>query len=146
VSDASKSEGSPKRKRQAKHTHKTKKSETTNHTKKEQRLCEILILSEEEVTSVHVISFKRIREFFSSHRDAEGSLTVWYKVTKKANWQNLAELKSTYPSADLVGRYVVFNIGGNKYRLIVGINYRNQTVFVKAVMTHEEYDLGKWKG
>ena len=94
---------------------------------------------------MHVISFRRIREFFSNHRDAEGSLTAWYKVTKKANWQNLAELKSTYPSADLVGRYVVFNIGGNKYRLIARIVYRSRTIFVVAVMTHEEYDLGKWK-
>jgi mRNA interferase HigB len=94
---------------------------------------------------MHVISFKRIREFFSGHRDAETSLTAWYRVTKKANWQNLAELKQTYPSADLVGRYVLFNIGGNKYRLIARIVYRSQTVFVVAVMTHEEYDLGKWK-
>ena len=94
---------------------------------------------------MHVISFKRIREFFSTHRDAESSLIGWYKTTKKANWQNLAELKQTYPPADLVGRYVVFNIRGNKYRLISRIVYRSQTVFVVAVMTHEEYDLGKWK-
>jgi mRNA interferase HigB len=94
---------------------------------------------------MHVISYKRIREFFSAHRDAESSLTAWYKTTKKANWQNLAEVKSVYPSADLVQRYVVFNIGGNKYRLIARIVYRSQTIFVVAVMTHEEYDLGKWK-
>ncbi len=94
---------------------------------------------------MHVISFKRIREFFSTHRDAEGSLTAWYKTTKRANWQNLSELKLVYPSADLVGRYTVFNIGGNKYRLIVRIVYRSQTLFVAAIMTHEEYDLGKWK-
>jgi mRNA interferase HigB len=94
---------------------------------------------------MHVISFKRIREFFSTQRDAESSLTAWYKTTKSANWQNLAELKSVYPSADLVGRYVVFNISGNKYRLISRIVYRSQTIFVVGVMTHHEYDLGKWK-
>lgn len=94
---------------------------------------------------MHVISFKRIREFFSSRRDSESPLTAWYKITQRASWQNLSELKSTYPSADLVGRYVVFNIGGNKYRLITRIVYRSQTVFVIRVMTHEEYDLGKWK-
>jgi len=70
---------------------------------------------------------------------------AWYKTAKKANWQNLAELKAVYPSADLVGRYMVFNIGGNKYRLIARIVYRSQTLFVVAVMTHEGYDLGKWK-
>lgn len=94
---------------------------------------------------MHVISFRRIRQFFSTHRDAESSLTAWYKTTRKANWQNLAELKQVYPSADLVGRYTVFNIKGNKYRLIARIVYRSQTLFVVAVMTHEEYDLGKWK-
>ena len=94
---------------------------------------------------MNVISFKRIREFSSTHRDSESSLTAWYKTANKANWQNLAELKAVYPSADLVGRYVVFNIGGNKYRLIARIVYRSQTLFVVAVMTHEEYDLGKWK-
>jgi mRNA interferase HigB len=94
---------------------------------------------------MNVISFKRIREFSLTHRDSESALTAWYRTTKKANWQNLAELKQVYPSADLVGRYVVFNIGGNKYRLIARIVYRSQTIFVVAVMTHEEYDLGKWK-
>jgi mRNA interferase HigB len=94
---------------------------------------------------MHVISFRRIREFFSAHRDAESALTAWYKTTKKSNWQNLAELKQIYPSADLVGRYVVFNIRGNKYRLITRVVYRSQTVFVVGVLTHEEYDLEKWK-
>lgn len=94
---------------------------------------------------MHVISFKRIREFFLAHRDAEGSLMSWYKTAKKADWQNLAEVKQVYPTADLVGRYTVFNIGGNKFRLIARIVYRSQTLFVLAVMTHEEYDLGKWK-
>jgi mRNA interferase HigB len=94
---------------------------------------------------MHVISFRRIRGFFSAHRDSKSPLTAWYRIVKKANWQNLSEVRSVYPSADLVGRYVVFNIGGNKYRLVARIVYRSQTVFVVAVMTHEEYDLGKWK-
>ncbi len=70
---------------------------------------------------------------------------AWHKTVKKANWENLAELKLVYPSADLVGRPTVFNIRGNKYRLIARAVYRSQTIFVVAVMTHEEYDLGKWK-
>ena len=94
---------------------------------------------------MNVISLKRILGFSSSHRDADASLRAWYKTAKKANWRNLAELKLTYPSADLVGRHTVFNISGNKYRLIARIVYRSQTLFVVAIMTHEEYDLGKWK-
>lgn len=94
---------------------------------------------------MNVISYKRIRQFSSTYRDAEIPLRAWFTTAKKANWQILSELKQVYPSADLVGRYTVFNIKGNKYRLIARIVYRSQTLFVVAVMTHEEYDLGKWK-
>jgi mRNA interferase HigB len=94
---------------------------------------------------MNAISFKRIREFSSTHRDAEVSLRAWYATAKKSNWRNLAELKMTYPSADIVGRYTVFNIKGNKYRLIARIVYRSQTIFIVVVLSHEEYDLGKWK-
>lgn len=94
---------------------------------------------------MHIISLKKIREFSSIHRDAAVSLRAWYSTNKKSPWQNLAQLKQTYPSADLVGRYTVFNVGGNKYRLIARIVYRSQTVFIVAILTHEEYDLVKWK-
>lgn len=94
---------------------------------------------------MHVISLKRLREFFSTRSDAESSLMSWYKTAKKADWKNLAEVKQVYPAADLVGRHTVFNISGNKYRLVARIVYRSRTLFVVAVMTHEEYDLGKWK-
>jgi mRNA interferase HigB len=94
---------------------------------------------------MHVISYKRIREFFSIHRDSRSPLAAWFKIANKASWQNFAELREVYPSADLVGRYTVFNIAGNKYRLISRIVYRSQTLFIVAIMTHEEYDLGKWK-
>ena len=94
---------------------------------------------------MNVISYKRIREFSSRHRNAEASLRAWYEIAKKADWQNLAELKQVYPTADLVGRYTVFNIKGNRYRLIARIVYRSQTLFIVAILTHEEYDLGKWK-
>jgi mRNA interferase HigB len=101
---------------------------------------------EQEVTSeVNVISFRRIREFTSAHRDATTSLKAWFTTVKKSRWQNLVELKQVYPTADLVGRYTVFNIKGNKYRLISRIVYRTQTVFIVVILTHEEYDLGKWK-
>jgi len=94
---------------------------------------------------MHVISLKRIREFVSIRRDAKSALDAWFKIANKASWQNLAELRQVYPSADLVGRYTVFNIAGNKYRLIARIVYRSQTIFIVRIMTHEEYDLGKWK-
>ncbi len=94
---------------------------------------------------MHVVSFKRIKEFSSTHPDSEGSLRAWYSTTKRSGWQKLAQLKQTYLSADSVGRYTVFNVRGNKYSLIARIIYRSQTVFVVGILTHEEYDLGKWK-
>ena len=94
---------------------------------------------------MNTISFKRIREFTSNHKDAGAALKAWYTTVKKCSWSNLAELRQVYPSADLVGRYTVFDIRGNKYRLISRIVYRTQTVFIVAIMTHEEYELGKWK-
>jgi mRNA interferase HigB len=94
---------------------------------------------------VNVISLRRIREFSLLHRDAETPLRAWYTTTRSCNWQSFVELREVYPSADLVGRYTVFNIKGNKYRLIARVVYRSQTVFIIAIMTHDEYDLGKWK-
>jgi mRNA interferase HigB len=79
------------------------------------------------------------------HPDSKSSLSAWYKTAKKASWQNLAQLKAVYHSADLVGRYTVFNIKGNHYRLIARIIYRSQTLFIREVLTHKDYDLGKWK-
>lgn len=93
---------------------------------------------------MNTISFKRIREFSSNHKDAVAALKAWYATVSKASWSNLAELRQVYPTADLVGRYTVFNIR-DKYRLISRIVYRTQTVFIVAIMTHEEYDRGKWK-
>jgi len=72
-------------------------------------------------------------------------LASWYLVTKKAAWASLPEVKALFPSADLVGRRTVFNIGGNKYRLIARIDHRRQQVFILDILTHKEYDKGNWK-
>jgi mRNA interferase HigB len=66
-------------------------------------------------------------------------------VVRKANWKNPSELKQVYRNADLVGRRTVFNIAGNKYRLIARVNYQSQMVFVLYLLTHAEYDKGAWK-
>ncbi len=94
---------------------------------------------------MNVISRQRILEFIKEHRDAESSLTAWFKAAKKARWEHLANLKEDYPSADLVGDLTVFNIKGNDYRLIAYINYQYKQVLIKTILTHQEYDKGKWK-
>lgn len=94
---------------------------------------------------MHVISRKKLVEFSAIHADAETALDTWYRATKTANWHNLVEVKEVFPSADLFGVFTVFNIKGNRYRLIAEINYRSGTVFVRHILTHSNYDKGSWK-
>jgi mRNA interferase HigB len=94
---------------------------------------------------MHIISRKSLLLFSTIHADAEAPLDTWYRATKTAQWRNLTELKLIFPSADLVGPYTVFNIKGNHYRLIAEINYRSGTVFVRHILTHADYNKGKWK-
>ena len=90
---------------------------------------------------MHVISRKALREFWAGHADSEAALQAWFHEASTADWKNSAELKSKYGGASLINsERVVFNICGNKYRLIARINYMNQTVFIRFVGTHKEYD------
>jgi len=92
---------------------------------------------------MHVISRKTLKEFYEQpdHRDAEGLLKAWFHEAKRADWKTTADIKALYRSADILkNNRVVFNIGGNKYRLVVKINYPTKTVFVRFIGTHKEYD------
>ena len=92
---------------------------------------------------MNVISYRKIRNFILEHSDSDAALNAWYATARSARWQNLAEVQQRYLHADLVGRYTVFNISHNKYRLIARIVYRSQTIFIIDILTHEEYD--DWK-
>ena len=99
---------------------------------------------------VRVISLKRLREFWQRHADAEQPLRAWYKVVAGAAWKSLRDVRLTYPHADAVetpsgGTLTVFNVGGNRYRLIARIRYDYQLVNIRMVLTHAEYSKGKWK-
>jgi mRNA interferase HigB len=94
---------------------------------------------------MNTISLKKIREFVELHPDSKSSLTAWYKMAKKARWRSLAAVRELYPHADLVGKYTIFNIRGNHYRLIAEINYQYQQILIREILTHEEYDNDKWK-
>lgn len=83
--------------------------------------------------------------FIQQHADSQSSLRATLKVFEDAMWRSIVEVKQTYPHADAVGKCTVFNIKGNKYRLITKIDYRAQTVRIKRVLTHAEYDKEKWK-
>ena len=68
-----------------------------------------------------------------------------YKQAKTNDFKSFAELRKTFGSADKVGNLTVFNIGGNKVRLIAAIHYNRRIIYIRAVLTHQEYDEGKWK-
>ncbi len=88
-------------------------------------------------------------EFWKIHADAEAPLKTWFKAASRGSFGNLAELKQTFKSVDYVsaGRkgFYVFNIGGNKCRLIAVIHFNAQKLFIRHVLTHAQYDKGEWK-
>jgi mRNA interferase HigB len=99
---------------------------------------------------VRVISLKLLRTFWDLHPDSEEALRSWYRVALGAAWRSLQDVRRTYPHADGIGirsgdTLTVFNICGNKYRLVVRIRYDYQLVNVRHVLTHAQYDQGKWK-
>lgn len=85
---------------------------------------------------MHMVSKRLLREFWQESKDAEIPLINWFRLANKAVWQSLAEVRESFPHPDLVGTCTVFNIGGNKYRLITYINYRIQKVYALHVLTH----------
>ncbi len=90
---------------------------------------------------MNVISRKALIDFYNIHNDAREPLETWYRVCKKADWKNFNEVRLAYPSADWVGDdRAVFNIKGNKYRLVVRINFRYKSIQIKWIGTHAEYD------
>jgi len=94
---------------------------------------------------MHIISRSTLLSFWQKHLNAQPALQGWYEQTKQARWQNFAELRLVFPSADQVKNLTVFNIGGNNYRLIAFVDYTYSKVFIRCVLTHSEYDKGKWE-
>lgn len=94
---------------------------------------------------MRIISRKALRDYWEVHPIAEEVLNDWFRKMKLISPQNLAELKRTFPSADIFGNCVVFNIGGNNYRVITHVNFRRNEVFIRYVLSHAAYDKDKWK-
>ncbi len=76
---------------------------------------------------------------------ARAPLDFWYRVTRRAGWASFPEVRAAFRSADLVAPYVVFDIGGNKFRLIAEIDFSRKVLFVRSILTHREYEKGAWK-
>jgi mRNA interferase HigB len=94
---------------------------------------------------MHIITRQRLLEYGEKHPETESALEHWYRVMKRTDFGSFADLREVFPHADQVGKLIVFNIGGNKTRLITAIHFNTGRVFIRAVLTHAEYDKGKWK-
>jgi mRNA interferase HigB len=84
--------------------------------------------------------------FVAKHPNSASALDAWYRIMKAGSFQNLAELRATFPSADFIKDTIyVFNIGGNMARLVASIHFNRQMLYIRAILTHAEYDKDKWK-
>jgi len=94
---------------------------------------------------VHVITRKRLNDFAAKHPHSAEALERWHRIVKRTDFTDFANLRATFPSADQVGGKTVFNIGGNKYRLIAAIHYNRRKIYIRQVLTHAEYNRNSWK-
>jgi len=94
---------------------------------------------------MRVITNRRLLEFSAIHHDASGPLQAWRKTMEAADPGSFAELREVFRSVDKVGELHIFNIAGNKYRLITFLHFDRQLCYIKQVLTHTEYDKGAWR-
>jgi mRNA interferase HigB len=94
---------------------------------------------------MHVITRKRLNDFADRYPETQNALATWYGLMKRGDFHSFVHLRETFSSADLVGKLTAFNIGGNKVRLIAALHYNRKKVYLRAVLTHAEYDTGAWK-
>ena len=89
---------------------------------------------------MEIINISELHQFTRKHSNARKPLSNWADLTLKANWENFLQLRGTFRSADYVKDLVIFDIGGNNYRLVASVDYRAQYVYILEIMTHADYD------
>jgi mRNA interferase HigB len=94
---------------------------------------------------MRVFSRRKLREFWTAHPRARSPLDQWYKAARQAEWKSFDDVRATHGHADRYAKFVIFDIGGNKYRLIVAIHYNTGRVYVRHVLTHADYTRGGWR-
>ena len=94
---------------------------------------------------MRIISHRKILEFGIRHPESRSPLESWYMIIKNTDFSTLVDLKRTFPAVDYVAGLYVFNIGGNKYRLIAAIHFNTGMIYIRSILTHSEYDKNKWK-
>jgi len=94
---------------------------------------------------LHTISKRPLITFWTKHPTAKAPLEAWYKTVENSNFADFNELRKTFSTADYVRPLTVFNISGNRFRLIAAIHYNTHKIYIRNILTHAEYTLGKWK-
>lgn len=94
---------------------------------------------------MRIISKRRLQEFWERNPESEKALLSWYGIVKKVDWKNFSEVRETFRYADVYRDCVIFDIGGNKFRLITKIRYQKKRIYIRFVLTHTEYDKDSWK-
>jgi mRNA interferase HigB len=94
---------------------------------------------------MRIISEKRLREFWQQHPEAENEMREWIKMVRLADWNNFSDVRKTFNHADIYGGCTIFDVGGNKYRIIAKIAYGFKIVYIRFVLTHREYNEKKWQ-
>ncbi len=90
---------------------------------------------------MNIVSHKTLRDFYQKHPAARSSVEAWYRVARRSRWASPQDVKRDFNSVDFVAdSRAIFNIGGNNYRLVVRISYQRQSMMVKFIGTHKEYD------
>lgn len=98
-----------------------------------------------------IVGKLKLQEFWQEdkHKRARIPLERWVQITEKTGWHTFGQIKQTFGRCSVVRennrKFVVFDIGGNKYRLVTTVNYQGQIVVIEVMLTHPEYDRGKWK-
>ena len=94
---------------------------------------------------MRVVSKKKVSDFILTSSESKSSLENWYRIVSKSDFRSFADLRLTFPSADQVSDLTVFNISGNKFRLIAAIHYNRQILYIRDILSHAEYDKNKWR-
>ena len=92
---------------------------------------------------MRVISNKALIDFSEKQPLSDEPLQTWRKIIESRSFANFADIKSVFNAADKVKDYYIFDIGGNKYRIVTAIHFNHQKIYIRQVLTHKEYD--KWK-
>ncbi len=87
-----------------------------------------------------IISRRTLREFWETHPQAKEPLSTWFRVMERSEFSDLNEMKRTFGTADYLAPYTIFDVGGNKFRIITAIHYNRNRAYIRHVFTHPEYD------